>query len=118
LRALEADGVAVRPGPAALEHAQDKGVMRARLDSLGVPCPRHRIVTDPEDAAAFAAETAAAAGTDGAAANPSEGAAGRGTHGDGTAGTDRFPVPVVLKTVRGGYDGKGVWVVRSREEAA
>ncbi|MGN6577785.1 MAG: 5-(carboxyamino)imidazole ribonucleotide synthase [Nocardioides sp.] len=26
--------------------------------------------------------------------------------------------PVVLKTTRGGYDGKGVWVVRSREEAA
>ena len=32
LRALEADGVAVRPGPDALVHAQDKGVMRARLD--------------------------------------------------------------------------------------
>lgn len=26
--------------------------------------------------------------------------------------------PVVLKTVRGGYDGKGVWVVRSESEAA
>jgi 5-(carboxyamino)imidazole ribonucleotide synthase len=26
--------------------------------------------------------------------------------------------PVVLKTTRGGYDGKGVWVVGSREEAA
>lgn len=25
--------------------------------------------------------------------------------------------PVVLKTTRGGYDGKGVWVVRSRDEA-
>lgn len=87
LRALEADGVPVRPGPDALQHAQDKGVMRARLESIGVPCPRHRIVTDPDDVAAFAAE-------------------------------DGGDFPVVLKTVRGGYDGKGVWVVRSVAEAA
>lgn len=86
LRALEADGIPVRPGPDALVHAQDKGVMRAKLDEIGVPCPRHRIVADPADVAAFAAE------------------------GDG--------FPVVLKTVRGGYDGKGVWVVRSAAEAA
>ncbi|MEE1929346.1 5-(carboxyamino)imidazole ribonucleotide synthase [Streptomyces sp. TRM 70351] len=86
LRALEADGIPVRPGPDALVHAQDKGVMRARLDALGIPCPRHRIVADPADVAAFAAE------------------------GGG--------FPVVLKTVRGGYDGKGVWVVRSAAEAA
>nr|WP_244501257.1 5-(carboxyamino)imidazole ribonucleotide synthase [Streptomyces sp. TP-A0874] len=86
LRALEADGVLVRPGPDALVHAQDKGLMRARLDEIGVPAPRHRILTDPADAAAFAEE------------------------GEG--------FPVVLKTVRGGYDGKGVWVVRSVEEAA
>ncbi|MEU9504008.1 5-(carboxyamino)imidazole ribonucleotide synthase [Streptomyces sp. NPDC048196] len=86
LRALEADGIAVRPGPDALVHAQDKGVMRAKLDAIGAPCPRHRIVSDPEDVVRFAAE------------------------GDG--------FPVVLKTVRGGYDGKGVWVVRSSKEAA
>jgi 5-(carboxyamino)imidazole ribonucleotide synthase len=29
-----------------------------------------------------------------------------------------FGYPAVLKTTRGGYDGKGVWVVRSEEEAA
>ena len=40
LRALETEGVAVRPGPAALVHAQDKIVMRRRLGELGVPCPR------------------------------------------------------------------------------
>ena len=34
-------GIAVRPGPEALVHAQDKGVMRARLAELGVPCPRN-----------------------------------------------------------------------------
>ncbi|WP_407913257.1 5-(carboxyamino)imidazole ribonucleotide synthase [Kitasatospora sp. NE20-6] len=85
LRALEADGIAVRPGPEALVNAQDKGVMRAKLDGIGVPCPRHRIVADPADVTAFAAE------------------------GDG--------YPVVLKTVRGGYDGKGVWVVGDEQEA-
>ncbi|WP_407077644.1 5-(carboxyamino)imidazole ribonucleotide synthase [Streptomyces sp. SCSIO 30461] len=86
LRALEADGIPVRPGPDALVHAQDKGVMRARLDEIGVPSPRHRIVADPVDAATFAAEVGG--------------------------------FPVILKTVRGGYDGKGVWVVRSERDAA
>ncbi|MEV6649427.1 5-(carboxyamino)imidazole ribonucleotide synthase [Streptomyces sp. NPDC051219] len=85
LRALEADGIPVRPGPEALVHAQDKGVMRARLDEIGAPSPRHRIVADAADVAAFAAE------------------------GDG--------FPVILKTVRGGYDGKGVWFVRSEADA-
>ncbi|MEV8323067.1 5-(carboxyamino)imidazole ribonucleotide synthase [Kitasatospora sp. NPDC056731] len=85
LRALEADGIAVRPGPDALVNAQDKGVMRAKLDAIGVPCPRHRIVADPADVTAFANE------------------------GSG--------YPVVLKTVRGGYDGKGVWVVGGEEDA-
>jgi 5-(carboxyamino)imidazole ribonucleotide synthase len=92
LRALEADGIPVRPGPDALVHAQDKGVMRAKLTEIGVPCPRHRIVSDPADVAAFAAEGLP-----------------EGAEGDG--------FPVVLKTVRGGYDGKGVWIVRSAADA-
>ncbi|GAA0470364.1 5-(carboxyamino)imidazole ribonucleotide synthase [Streptomyces olivaceiscleroticus] len=85
LRALEADGIPVRPGPDALVHAQDKGVMRAKLTEIGAPCPRHRIVSDPADVERFAAE------------------------GEG--------FPVILKTVRGGYDGKGVWFVRSAKDA-
>ncbi|MFJ3204982.1 5-(carboxyamino)imidazole ribonucleotide synthase [Streptomyces sp. NPDC086989] len=85
LRALEADGVAVRPGPDALMHAADKGVMRAKLDAIGAPSPRHRIVSDPADAAAFADEVGG--------------------------------FPIILKTVRGGYDGKGVWFVRTTEDA-
>ncbi|RLL67196.1 5-(carboxyamino)imidazole ribonucleotide synthase [Streptomyces sp. Z26] len=101
LRALQADGVVVRPGPDALVHAQDKGVMRARLDALGVPCPRHRIVRDVADVTAFAAEGAS-------------GAEGAGGSGDGSPGG----FPVVLKTVRGGYDGKGVWLVRDEAGAA
>ncbi|MFH0244069.1 5-(carboxyamino)imidazole ribonucleotide synthase [Streptomyces sp. HK10] len=96
LRALEAEGIPVRPGPDALVHAQDKGVMRARLSEIGVPCPRHRIVADPADVTRFAREGAARGGAAG--------------EGDGR--------PVVLKTVRGGYDGKGVWVVSSEAEAA
>ncbi|MGW0704058.1 5-(carboxyamino)imidazole ribonucleotide synthase [Streptomyces sp. NPDC002867] len=85
LRALEADGIPVRPGPDALVHAQNKGVMRAKLTEIGAPCPRHRIVADPADAAAFAEE------------------------GGG--------FPIILKTVQGGYDGKGVWFVRTQADA-
>ncbi|PWI46074.1 5-(carboxyamino)imidazole ribonucleotide synthase [Streptomyces sp. ICBB 8177] len=99
LRALQAEGVVVRPGPDALVHAQDKGVMRERLTAIGVPCPRHRIVKDPQDVAAFAAEGI------GPAARSASVESGGG-------------FPVVLKTVRGGYDGKGVWVVRDVEGAA
>jgi 5-(carboxyamino)imidazole ribonucleotide synthase len=84
LHTLTAEGHACRPGPDALVHAQDKAVMRARLDGLGVPSPAHAVVADTAEAAAFAA----------------------------TVGG----FPVVLKTTRGGYDGKGVWVVA--DEAA
>lgn len=105
LRALEADGIPVRPGPDALVHAQDKGVMRAKLDAIGAPCPRHRIVADPADVERFAAEI-----NGGGAQRLDEGR----WPGDGRDGG----FPVVLKTVRGGYDGKGVWVVRSSKEAA
>lgn len=80
LRALAASGVAVRPGPDALVHAQDKRVMRHRLDELGVPCPRHADVETPADVEAFG-------------------------------------FPCVLKTTRGGYDGKGVWFVATADDA-
>jgi 5-(carboxyamino)imidazole ribonucleotide synthase len=49
LRALEAQGVAVRPGAAALAHAQNKLVMRRRLSELGVPCPQWRMVHTWDD---------------------------------------------------------------------
>lgn len=81
LRALAREGHPCHPGPDALVHAQDKGVMRARLDELDVPSPRHRLVASPADV------------------------------GDFAASVDGFPV--VLKTTRGGYDGKGVWVAHS-----
>ncbi len=84
LRSLSAGGVACRPGPGALLHAQDKAVMRGRLAGLGVPGPRHAPVDDASAVVSFAS----------------------------TVGG----FPVVLKTTRGGYDGKGVWVVGSVEE--
>lgn len=56
LRELEEAGVAVRPGPSALVHAQDKAVMRRRLTDLGVPCPRWRVTRTPEEFIAFGDE--------------------------------------------------------------
>ena len=86
LETLTAEGHACRPGPSALVHAQDKGVMRARLDALGIPSPRHALVTSPDEVTAFASSVGG--------------------------------FPVVLKTTRGGYDGKGVWVVGSAADPA
>jgi len=80
LHALERT-LAVRPGPDALLHAQDKAVMRDRLSALGVPCPRNSRVSSVEDVVAFG-------------------------------------LPCVLKTTRGGYDGKGVWFVEEPSDCA
>lgn len=85
LAALVAAGVAVRPGPAALAHAQDKVVMRSRLAALGIPQPDWARVADEAELAAFLA-----------------------AHG-GVA---------VVKTPRGGYDGKGVRLVEAASDAA
>ncbi len=85
LHTLEADGVAVRPGPDALVHAQDKSVMRARLDEIGAPSPAHALAATPADVIAFA---------------------------------EKAGFPVVLKTTRGGYDGKGVWFAKGPDDIA
>jgi 5-(carboxyamino)imidazole ribonucleotide synthase len=84
LRDLESAGVVVRPGPAALIHAQDKAIMRDRLTALGAPCPISRVVADEEALATFG---------------------------------DEYGWPIVAKTSRGGYDGKGVWRLDSGIEA-
>jgi 5-(carboxyamino)imidazole ribonucleotide synthase len=81
LHALQAGGVATRPGPEALVHAQDKVVMRQRLAELGAPCPRNAVVATVDEAVAFG-------------------------------------LPCVLKTARGGYDGRGVWFVESADDCA
>ncbi len=79
LAALEATGTPVRPGAAALRHAQDKLVMRRALTGLGLPVPDWAEVADVAELRDFAA-----------------------AHGG----------RVVLKTPRGGYDGKGVLVLK------
>jgi len=84
LRDLQDAGVAVRPGPDALVHAQDKAVMRERLGALGVPCPVWQVVRDAAALIAFG---------------------------------DAHGWPVIAKTSRGGYDGKGVWKLDGPEEA-
>ena len=85
LRALVDAGVAVRPGPDALQYAQDKLAMRARLDELGMPQPDWAAVSDTAQLQAFLDD-----------------------HG-GRA---------VVKTPRGGYDGKGVRLVSSPDQVA
>jgi 5-(carboxyamino)imidazole ribonucleotide synthase len=75
LEKLVAEGVNVAPPPEALIHAQDKLVMRRRLEALGAPVPRYAAVSGLDDVEAFAARTGG---------------------------------PMVVKAVRGGYDGRGV----------
>ncbi|PRB12318.1 MULTISPECIES: 5-(carboxyamino)imidazole ribonucleotide synthase [unclassified Microbacterium] len=84
LRALVAEGVSVHPGPDALQFAQDKLVMRARLAELGVPQPDWAAVRDADELKTF---------------------------------LDSHDGKGVVKTPRGGYDGKGVRVVRAADEA-
>jgi 5-(carboxyamino)imidazole ribonucleotide synthase len=84
LQALVDEGVNVAPPPQALIHAQDKLVMRRRLEELGAPIPRFAEATAPSDVDAFAA---------------------------------RIGGPVVVKTARGGYDGRGVTLAKDLAEA-
>jgi 5-(carboxyamino)imidazole ribonucleotide synthase len=83
LRALEEAGVVVRPGSAALAHAQDKATMRRDLAAAGLPVPRFAVLDDARDLTAAAQEVGGGA--------------------------------LVLKTARGGYDGRGVWVLDGPE---
>jgi len=86
---LVAEGVNVAPPPQALVHAQDKLVMRRRLEVLGAAVPRYAEIRSVDELDAFA---------------------------------QRIAGPVVVKAVRGGYDGRGVRMARdplhAREIAA
>ncbi|WP_329522422.1 5-(carboxyamino)imidazole ribonucleotide synthase [Spirillospora sp. NBC_01491] len=88
IRALEEAGVPARPGAAALLHAQDKLVMRERLTELGAPCPAHAPVPAAEPLEFLEAFAR--------------------EHGR----------PLVLKATRGGYDGKGVWLLDDLDDAS
>ncbi|AKK26614.1 phosphoribosylaminoimidazole carboxylase [Mycobacterium sp. EPa45] len=84
LDTLVAEGVTVAPPPEALVHAQDKLVMRRKLENLGAPIPRYTAVSTVDDVDAFSTAVGG---------------------------------PVVIKTVRGGYDGRGVVLARDLAHA-
>lgn len=56
LHHLEGRGIAVRPGPDALVHAQDKAIMRSRMEAIGAPNPTWRVCRDAEQLRAFGDE--------------------------------------------------------------
>jgi 5-(carboxyamino)imidazole ribonucleotide synthase len=87
LEKLVAEGVNVAPPPQALVAAQDKLVMRQRLETLGVAVPRYAGVERLEDL----------------------------DNVDAFAG--RVGGPIVVKTVRGGYDGRGVAMAADLSQA-
>ncbi len=84
LEKLVAEGVNVAPPPQALVHAQDKLVMRRRLEALGVPVPHYAEIRSVDELDAFA---------------------------------QRMGGPVVVKAIRGGYDGRGVRMARDPSHA-
>ncbi|WP_238423021.1 5-(carboxyamino)imidazole ribonucleotide synthase [Gordonia sp. 'Campus'] len=89
LQALEAEGVSVLPPSKALHFAQDKLAMRQRLAELGLPVPDFADLSGDRVAArSRLVEFGEANGWD-----------------------------VVIKAVRGGYDGRGVWLVDGADDA-
>lgn len=56
LQALEAAGVAVRPGSQALIHAQNKLTMRRKLSELGLPMPAWQAARTAADVESFLAK--------------------------------------------------------------
>ncbi|OMC54884.1 5-(carboxyamino)imidazole ribonucleotide synthase [Mycobacterium sp. IS-836] len=81
---LVAEGVNVAPPPQALIHAQDKLVMRRRMEALDAPVPRYAEIRSVDELDTFAR---------------------------------RISGPVVVKAVRGGYDGRGVRMARDPSHA-
>ena len=87
LEKLVAEGVNVAPPPRALVHAQDKLVMRRRLEALGAAVPRYAGIESLD-------------GLDRIDAFP-----------------PRIDAPIVVKAARGGYDGRGVQMARDLAHA-
>jgi 5-(carboxyamino)imidazole ribonucleotide synthase len=87
LEKLAAEGVNVAPPPEALVHAQDKLVMRRRLEALGAPVPRYAAVERHDELDSIASFAAGIGG------------------------------PLVVKAVRGGYDGRGVQMADDASQA-
>ncbi len=90
LLVLQEEGVAVYPPPQALVYAQDKLAMRRRLRELGAPVPEFAEITAVGDVDEF-----------------------------WQALDERYgaKAAMVLKAIRGGYDGRGVWLPDTLDEA-
>ncbi len=87
LEKLVAEGVNVAPPPQALLHAQDKLVMRRRLEALGAPVPRYAGVSKVDELDTI----------------------------DEFA--NQVGGPIVVKAARGGYDGRGVRIATDSRQA-
>jgi 5-(carboxyamino)imidazole ribonucleotide synthase len=92
LRRIEADGTPVRPGVRTLEYS-DKAHQRRAFAEAGLPVPPFVVVDPRTETDALSVASAFAA-----------------QHGDPADGGR-----VVAKASRGGYDGRGVWMLRSDE---
>ncbi|MGH9043984.1 MAG: 5-(carboxyamino)imidazole ribonucleotide synthase [Acidimicrobiales bacterium] len=90
LSKLEEAGVAIRPATRSLSAGVDKGAMRSTLAGSRVPVVPYRLL-DMSVTSSLEREVLTFAAD----------------HG----------WPLILKTARGGYDGKGVWQVEDRDQA-
>ena len=91
LRDVEAAGTPVIPSPAILDIIQDKAAQKRLLDRAGIPTADWALIGNGESAATTEAVIEAAARVGG--------------------------FPVVQKAGRGGYDGRGVAVLRGPDDA-
>lgn len=91
LHEMREAGVAVLPSPEALIHAQDKITMRLALSAAGLPCPVWGKLIPNDDFSNIESVLSDFG--------------------------DQAGWPIVLKTSRGGYDGRGVWVANDLGEA-
>ena len=117
LDALTRDGTTLRPGVETLRVAVDKAEMRTKLSAAGLPVPRFEVL-GPSGAGAGAGAAAAA---DACVGDGDGGSAGARSLEQLVEAIEAFAArggwPVVVKAARGGYDGRGVWVVPDAEAA-
>jgi 5-(carboxyamino)imidazole ribonucleotide synthase len=102
---VEAAGKPVIPGAGVLAIIQDKAEQKRMLDEAGIPTAPWALIGNGGQPATSAGLLAAAASLAASTTLP-----GRTTGLEG--------LPVVQKARRGGYDGRGVAVIRNKQDAA
>lgn len=95
MRRLAAEGAVLRPGPDSLVYAQDKVELRRFLAAAGLPSPAWAVLDRPPKACSPGSDTLM----------------NSAVVDQASALADRVGWPLVFKLSRGGYDGRGVWVV-------